>query len=400
MISKLLLLIFLICILSCNVATSPDYEYFSNNNSPIFLHNSPSSDSIPVLDNYLDQYDIYFLGETHGIADALEMEGYLLQYLYYKKGCRYSLPESGLANTYFINKFLETGELELLKSLQFELRKSTSGSEEWLNFYVKLREFNLTKAPSERIKVCGIDIEFQWRMVIRFFQDIVDSNSIPEQLSEVVTAINAKPWDSYSHRSEFMDLFTVIEQSLENQESQWEEFLEVDTYLLFEQIIRNYRASCIALNYDLSTDEGSQYRENQMLENFRYYYNSIENSTPIFLGRFGANHIYQTKKDDDHIKIAGLINNDKNLGLNEKVLSINPIFVNSYRMNKHSFHSEPAPSNPYLLGLFYPHATAQYTLFDISGADSEIVNNDMFQSVLLFKNARAAYKKEEYRIEN
>ena len=69
--------------------------------------------------------------------------------------------ELGYSHAYFINKYLDTRDLNILE----EMYKSLKGTYEWnkdnYNHWRKLYEYNKTLPVDKRIRVVGVDIEHQ-----------------------------------------------------------------------------------------------------------------------------------------------------------------------------------------------------------------------------------------------
>ncbi|QYE99785.1 hypothetical protein [Paraclostridium sordellii] len=121
-------LVVLMIITTGCISTKPlDVEaYLKKNNSAINLQDINEFEGLDLIKDDLKNKKIIFTGEYHAFQkdDLFRMK--LIKYLQEEIGLNYYLAEMGYSNAYFFNKYLESGDEEILRKVFFESKRHTS----------------------------------------------------------------------------------------------------------------------------------------------------------------------------------------------------------------------------------------------------------------------------------
>jgi len=122
---------------------------------------------------------MFLLGESHGIAANEELDFALLRYLHRTAGVRVYFAEISHAQACLLNRYLESGDDDLLAFVFGELRNTPLGTREHREFIRQFRAWNSTLDPGDRVRIEGVDVEFQPRIAMRFLSDLVQRTGHP-----------------------------------------------------------------------------------------------------------------------------------------------------------------------------------------------------------------------------
>ena len=136
-------------------------EYLLNNYSIVNLEGDKGFVDLSILDSNLEGKEIFFTGEHHGVKANSELNMKFIKYLKEKTDFKYYLCESSYSKAYFINKYLETGDINFLESVYKPLKGTFGWTKDSYNHWKDLYEYNQTLPIEKRIQVVGVDIEHQ-----------------------------------------------------------------------------------------------------------------------------------------------------------------------------------------------------------------------------------------------
>lgn len=130
-------------------------EYLTKNQQEI---NLAVTNEIQLENDFLG-HQLYFFGFIHGSTSAQEVDFALFKKLNQQAGLKYYAPEVGPSFALFLNKYLTTGDEELLKTLVrfYAKRVPQDAGIEWMKKWQKFYEFNRQKKPNEKIHIIGTD---------------------------------------------------------------------------------------------------------------------------------------------------------------------------------------------------------------------------------------------------
>jgi len=100
------------------------------------------------LNGQLNNYSVFFDGESHNVSSNETRHFNLFRYLYYNNGVRTYIKEYDFQVGYYINKYIQTGDVSWI---------GKGPSKEAVEFYKQLREFNASLPDSEKIIFISID---------------------------------------------------------------------------------------------------------------------------------------------------------------------------------------------------------------------------------------------------
>lgn len=113
-------------------------------------------------------FNIIGFGAYHGSAKTYDAEIRLLYSLKKQNALDYYIPETNFSQAYFFQRYLETGDEELLKELvlAFQTIVSQEGTIETFEHWKNLRQLSLSYAHHP-IKVMGIDVINEYKFPIK-----------------------------------------------------------------------------------------------------------------------------------------------------------------------------------------------------------------------------------------
>lgn len=143
----------------------------------------------------------------HNIQKVPKATLKLLRYLHKEANVRILAIEQGESVAFMINGYLESGDTIMLKHIT---RNTLFWGKENRQFFIDLRNFNLTLPVSERIGVWSIDIEYKMASAIYVINELIGQNNIPEPLSQTLGAFKFLFDDTKEHREQYDGLATMF----------------------------------------------------------------------------------------------------------------------------------------------------------------------------------------------
>lgn len=110
-------------------------------------------------DNGLEQNDLVFFGFIHGSSTPQKLDFELLSHLVKKEGFKYYAPEVDISQAFFLNRYLETGDVKFLDFMLYfyERRVPQDASIQFREKWLKIYELNKELVDNKKIKVIGTD---------------------------------------------------------------------------------------------------------------------------------------------------------------------------------------------------------------------------------------------------
>lgn len=241
------------------------------------------------LSQELGRYRLFLVGESHGTAFNQELEGALLEFFVREGGVRWLLLELPPSIAGFLQKYLETGDEELLKLAFAETRHTYFYTQERYNLWRRLRALQESLPEGERLHLVGLDVEQQPILALRYLQHLLDQverGSLSEtgfsQIQQVLRGEVSYP-----------DLFAAAEfvwgLLLELEEEQVQRELG-DLTFRFELVLSSLLAG-LRLKTMEDPLEYYAYRDRTMYSNFLKQV-PLGGGTAFF-GQWGLNHVFQ-----------------------------------------------------------------------------------------------------------
>lgn len=391
------ILILLICTAVCLTASCSSYDksvdinsYLTKNHAEIKIDDNSGFN---IMDKDFIKSDVILTGEGHAISKNYQVKLSMIKYLNEKYKLKYLLEESGYSQSCFINQYLKTGDDSKLKLLFNDLKGTAAWSREYYDFFIKLREYNLTLPEKERITVIGIDIEHQIGTALIYLNSILPESEPGIEIKPYITAFK----DGYKQRNTNAVIKAAenLQGNIKANSSDYEKYLG-DKYFDFSIVldnIENYLNAYASNNLE-------SLREPCLYSNFKRIYSNLPKGK--YFGEFGLEHIYQIAYKT---KFAMYLNNSDS-PVKGKVLSIAYAYQDCKKMVWGETYGENYAS-PGLddIEILRNISKSDITLFKLNGdrspfskkncfveteKKSDKVTTDYFKYIILIKNSKAA----------
>lgn len=359
-------LFIIIIFTSCDFKKSTEQnidKYLSKNYSKLVLDSNEDFSSFKLLDKDLKKNEVFLTGEIHGTTMNTELELSFLKYLKEKANIKYYLSELSYSDAYFLNKYLDTGDENILKELFEELKDTPGCTKETYNKWIKVYEFNKTLPNDKKIKVIGIDIEHQENIAIHCMYSLIPKNEPPEKIKPLIKKLQ----DAYENNgvtAKFAKYFSLnLKKDINENYDIYKEYLGekfFDFSLINDNLCTSFKAYNDMTNFN-------KIRDMQMYENFINIYNNLPEGK--FYGHFGAAHIYQHNMYDDTYSLASLMNN-KNSPVKGKVISIIYVYNNCKIFNPLNAQTISTINTLKEDNIFKSYLETNTTLFKLNGWNS------------------------------
>jgi Erythromycin esterase len=336
---------------------------------------------------------IFLLGESHGVAINEDLDLALFRYLHRTAGVRVYFSEISYAQACLLNRYLETGDEELLDFLFGEFRNTSFRTREHREFIHKLRAWNASLDRRNRIRMVGVDVEHQPRIAMRFLSDLVAaaSREVPGDIAATVARLDGFRDSPSVTASGFAP---ELVSSIERHTAEYSDLLG-DRLLDFEIVATNLQNGAEFYG-NRDRRKAGAIREQAMYDTFRRLYPSFAGE--VCYGRWGADHIIQ-RQFQGHEPFAAMLNRPES-PVAGQIISIQPIYqhshgtVSSGETYRDYDASAPAP----FLEPFAPLAMGSVTMFRIREASSLLARElpgyplgEGVQYVVLIRDAEAAH---------
>ncbi len=281
----------------------------------------------------LSNTDIVLTGEIHGIKSNYEMKLALIKYIKQKNNFKYLLAELPYSVTYYINNYLETGDISILDNLPVSSRYTMFPSYEDFYQWELLYDFNQSLPEAERILVLGIDLESDMFLAFSLINDILAKKDISNNMENIVSLIDESISlinQSLQNKYKAVENCNIILQDIEKNRDIYKDFLS-DDLVVIENVIRNI------VKYKESTSkkgdfvEYNNFRDMMIYSNFEIFDNILPEGK--YFGQFGFGHVLQ----DFNFNVswfASYLNEEKSK-YNNRVLSVVYNYVNCETIDRH-----------------------------------------------------------------
>jgi hypothetical protein len=366
--------------------------YLQANHEKINL-TTVNSRRLNILDNMVASYDIMLCGESHATTINYQLGLYLIKYLNRYHGVKYLLSEEGYASAKLKNKFLETGDEQILQTIFLAAKNLAGCNMENYQFWKDLYQYNQTRLSSERVQVVGIDIEHQISLAVQYLKSIIPENEAPEILS----IIN----DFKKSNNDDLAIIEKLDTSIDLYQQDYRDYFKTN-FEDFQFVIKNILAKKACNQIDSMIDWGVL-REAYMKENFKFVYNRLPKGK--YFGMFGSEHIYLNDNTGElaiNNCLATYLNHTFTPTMN-RVASIFLLYDDSQYWDWTNKISADI-AEYYDMDFFFQIFQSNLALMNLGGKDSPfceksyfVINNqgltsvDYFQYTIYVKNSRATH---------
>ncbi len=372
-------------------------EYLEKNHTNIILDNNFNEKNFELLNSSLNKNDIFLAGEGHGIKINYDLQFSLLTYFNKAAGVKYLLIETGYGISGLINKYLETGNEEILDYIYAHSKGAFECNKESYNFWKRVRAYNSTLPSEKRIKAIGIDMERPLVITFKYLQSLIPDYNTPAIISDRIQSLKTS-LDNVQYLK-IDDVKQMVESLKKDVESNKDAYIHYFSVNFFDF---NYILDNILNTIHSVADESKEYerREHYMFDNFTKVYNYLPKGK--YFGQFGLEHILQGEYES-HIgkfdRLAKRMSKNNESPVKNKVISIAYEYKDCYRMEGDK--ELPAGYNFYDTNVLNQYAKEDIAIFKLNSKNSPYKNRvyfmkestvgttlDYFQYIILIKNSR------------
>lgn len=374
-------------------------KYLKMNHIKVYIEKDYEFLDLSIIDDDLKGKEIFLTGENHGVKANEKLRIKFLKYFKEKTDFKYYLCELPYSISYFLNIYLETGDIEILKEIYKPLKGTDAWNRDDFNHWIKLYEFNRSLPKNRRIKVIGVDIEHQPENAFRFMKYILPKGDIPMEIRKMIGEIKSILNNDINISDNNIEEFSLkLNRDLEDKEYTYRKYLGKD-YFRFKFVNKN-------LLHRHKVYHGNNFngiRDKKIYKNFL----EIEKRLPKgkYYGQWGLSHIFQ--KPFPYVNWLGARLNGQGSIFKGKVLSIAYVYDNCKYLYPTSTKNYISSINTLDLKVkaFSSFIKSGCTLFKLNGKNSPFskkliwpiihkfpkdgVTTDYFQYLMVIKDSDA-----------
>jgi hypothetical protein len=277
------------------------WEYTSGGKYVSYLQNNSETKHLGesfdfrIMDEDIQKSKLILAGEIHGFQEPQDFDLEFFKYLHQNHGVNKYLAELDFVQAHLLNQFLESGNQKLLhkilnKWVVAQGRNNKSYFEKYIQFY----EYYQSLPMENKFQFVGIDKIQDWSLITEFIGDYTKNKMI-----------------EIENRSD-------IEKLLQN----------IDTIILDYDGVKDSLQMLYHMQSNIQYSLDKVGREEIMYNNFMEYFSNGSFGQSKLYGFFGLFHVMQYRVNGNQ-PFASLVR-QSDLGLVEKILSINFVMNNSY----------------------------------------------------------------------
>lgn len=284
------------------------------------VENNNDYSSFSVLDSaYLSQFTLFFTGEDHRyLKSNSQLELKMFKHLHKTAGVRVFMMEFGYSLGYAANKYVQTGDSNILNLLD----KHTY--DEYFELFKSLRDFYDSLPENEKFSLAAVDLEREPVYPVKMLESLLPENSTPHDSIKLhIDALKAiseyhdyesaknedeedeyddiateKPGSDSAYTKVYVNTRFTVELVIENYKKHKEKYQAYlgSNFDLFETEVKNIEDYFV---YDSYEGAAHQYifRENYMEQNVRKLV--AQNPEAKVFGQFGRCHTQRTREKED-----------------------------------------------------------------------------------------------------
>lgn len=318
-----------------------------------------------------------------------------LKYFKEETDFKYYLWELPFSTAYFLNKYLETGNEQILKEIYIPLKDTFAWNKDSLNHWKELFKFNKKLPESRKIQIIGIDIEHQPKNSFKYMINVLPKNN---ETVDIIKRLKFLINKNKLKDDEVKIFCQKLKKDMEKNKYNYKTYLK-ENYFGFKFVNDN-------LLYRHQVYYGNNFngiRDRKMCRNFKNIYNRLPKGK--YFGQIGLSHVFQRKTPYVNW-FASLLNSNYSI-LKGKVLSIAYIYENCkylYPTDIKDYEADITTLSPDL-DIFHNFTRDKVTIFKLNNINSpfkrkliwpiihkiaeEGVTTDYFQYIIIIKNSKA-----------
>lgn len=309
-------------------------EYLKENYSSIDLGDESEFADLDIMDSDIEEKEIFFTAELHGTKANEQLNMKFLKYFKEKTDFKYYLCELPYSDVYFINKYLDTGDIKILEEIYKPLKGTFGWNKDSYNYLKKLYEYNNTLPKESRIKAVGVDIEHQPINAYRFLVDVLPETEAPEEIKSVIDKIKSTFNNLEKSDETFAQCSNELQKDIEEKENIYKEYLD-ENFTGFSLVNLNVLNQIEAYKHKECVDEHEKHvdwnntRDKMMYENFQILQKELPKGK--YYGQWGIDHTFQSK-EKDKMMFAAYLNSDDSI-FKDKILTVMYNYDNCEQMD-------------------------------------------------------------------
>lgn len=274
-------------------------EYLKHNYSAIDISNDNEFDDLNIMDSDVEDKEIFFTAEIHGVKANEELNMKFLKYFKEKADFKYLLCENSYSNAYFIKKYLDTGDIKILEEIYKPLKGTFAWNKEGYNFWKELYEYNSSLPEGKTIHPIGVDIEHQPVNAYRFLVEVLPEKEIPIEIIEKIDKVKETFKDMKTYSSlrtlEYEQCSRELQKDMEDKKNIYQEYLG-ENFIGFKLVNTNVLNAIEAYKHNGDQVDWNNVRDRMIYENFQVIQEELPEGK--YYGQWGLNHTFQTKEKD------------------------------------------------------------------------------------------------------
>ncbi|WP_346889585.1 hypothetical protein [Clostridium sp. UBA1056] len=304
-------------------------EYLKDNYRAIDLEDESKFADLAIMDSDIDGKEIFFTAELHGTKANEQLNMKFLKYFKEKTDFKYYLCETSYSNAYFINKYLDTGDIKILEDIYKPLKGTFKWNKDSYNHLKKLYEYNNTLPKESRIQVVGVDIEHQSINAYGFLVDVLPEKEAPKEIKAVIDKIKS----TFNNLDKFDETFAQcsneLQKDIEKNANIYKEYLG-ENFTGFNLVNLNVLNQIEAYKHQEDQVDWNNTRDKMIYENFQTLQKELPKGK--YYGQWGLDHTFQSK-EKDKMMFAAYLNSDDSI-FKDKILTVIYNYDNCEQMNR------------------------------------------------------------------
>lgn len=184
--TTLLLCALLVCRAASAQNTKQSQDYLQQNHA---TWNNGFANAEKVFTKTILQNQLFLVGEGHGTQYNNELQFDLIKHLQQTVGLKYILLELGFLDQLYLNRYLQTGNEQVLDSF-FQFHPNTFYyNKQLLQFFQKLYNYNLQLPAKSKLQIITVDLDFAYRDALLYIQRNLPA-ALPDTLKNPFTTMN------------------------------------------------------------------------------------------------------------------------------------------------------------------------------------------------------------------
>ena len=282
---RTLLLLLTVGLLRHLPAQSLDSLYWQAYVQPISLLPDSQAGGFDLLRPTLPDYRFFFTAEQHWRTINTDIQLAFLRYLHQEAGVRHLILEGGYSYGYLLNRYLETGDLRLLRKVVTNLPVCP---EDQMEMFEALYALNQSLPAADRIEVTGIDLEHAPELAIQALHTMLPAGDPPKAIARRIAQIRELHQSPYYDRREVKRYFQRLQRDLVRHEAAYRAYWGED-YPLVGMIADNViQGLGFGVVRAMIFKEKWQERESRMYHNFQLLAPRLKPGN--YFAQFGALH--------------------------------------------------------------------------------------------------------------